>query len=71
MEQFKDLRIVDNFYQTSSFIPMPTILIGTVSESGQTNLGSYSLCFPYYIAGKDYYAMIWKRGTALIRLRIF
>lgn len=58
MDQFKDLRIVDNFYQTSSFIPMPTILIGTVSESGQTNLGSYSLCFPYYIAGKDYYAMI-------------
>ena len=37
---------------------MPTILISTVSEDGQTNLGAYSLCFPYYIAGKDYYAMI-------------
>ena len=37
---------------------MPTILISTVSESGETNLGAYSLCFPYYIAGKDYYAMI-------------
>lgn len=37
---------------------MPTILIGTLSENGQTNLGAYSLCFPYYIAGKDYYAMI-------------
>lgn len=24
----------------------------------KTNLGAYSLCFPYYIAGKDYYAMI-------------
>lgn len=58
MSSFKDLRIVDNFYQTSAFIPMPTILIGTVSENGKTNLGSYSLCFPYYIAGKDYYAMI-------------
>ena len=44
---FKDLRIVDNFYQTSSFFPMPTTEIGTLSESGQTNLGSYSLCFPY------------------------
>ena len=55
---FKDLRIVDNFYQTSSFFPMPTTEIGTLSESGLTNLGSYSLCFPYYIAGKDYYAMI-------------
>ena len=55
---FKDLRIVDNFYQTSAFFPMPTTLVGTVSENGQTNLGAYSLCFPYYIAGKEYYAMI-------------
>lgn len=58
MSSFKDLRIVDNFYQTSAFFPMPTILVGTVSENGKTNLGSYSLCFPYYIAGKDHYAMI-------------
>lgn len=58
MEDFKDLRIVDNFYQTSAFFPMPTILVGTVSENGQTNLGAYSLCFPYYVAGKNYYAMI-------------
>ena len=58
MDKLKELRIVDNFYQTSAFIPMPTILVGTVSENGQTNLGAYSLCFPYYIAGKDYYAMI-------------
>ena len=58
MSSFIDLRIVDNFYQTSSFFPMPTILVGTVSENGQTNLGAYSLCFPYYIAGKDAYAMI-------------
>ena len=58
MEELKELRIVDNFYQTSAFYPMPTILVGTVSENGQTNLGAYSLCFPYYIAGKDYYAMI-------------
>lgn len=55
---FKDLRIVDNFYQTSAFFPMPTTEIGTLSESGETNIGSYSLCFPYYVAGKDYYAMI-------------
>ena len=55
---FKNIRIVDNFYQTSSFIPMPTIEISTLDENGNTNIGSYSLCFPYYIAGKDYYAMI-------------
>ena len=58
MDGFKDLRIVDNFYQTSAFFPMPTVLAGTLSENGMTNIGSYSLCFPYYIAGKDYYAML-------------
>ncbi len=56
--KFKDLRIVDNFYQTSAFFPMPTILISTIDDEGNTSLGAYSLCFPYYIAGKDYYAMI-------------
>ncbi len=58
MNKFKDLRIVDNFYQTSAFFPMPTILISTLDDEGKTTLGAYSLCFPYYIAGKDYYAMI-------------
>ena len=29
MSSFKDLRIVDNFYQTSSYIPMPTVMIST------------------------------------------
>lgn len=58
MDKLKELRIVDNFYQTSAFFPMPTVLISTVSENGQTNLGAYSLCFPYYVAGKDYYSMI-------------
>ena len=58
MDGFKNMRIVDNFYQTSSFFPMPTTEIGTLDENGNTNLGSYSLCFPFYIAGKDYYAMV-------------
>lgn len=58
MKDFENVRIVDNFYQTSSFFPMPTILVSTTSEDGLTNLGAYSLCFPYYIAGKGYYAMI-------------
>lgn len=58
MSSFKDLRIVDNFYQTSAFFPMPTLLISTLDEEGNTTLGAYSLCFPYYIAGKDYYAML-------------
>lgn len=58
MSSFKDLRIVDNFYQTSSYIPMPTVLISSLAEDGSTSVGSYSLCFPYYIAGKGYYALI-------------
>ncbi len=37
---------------------MPTILVGTLCENGLTNLGAYSLCFPYYVAGKEFYAMI-------------
>lgn len=58
MSSFKDLRIVDNFYQTSAFFPMPTILVGTLTADGSTSLGTYSLVQPYYIAGKDYYAML-------------
>ena len=58
MSSFRDLRIVDNFYQTSAYFPMPTVLISTLTESGETSIGSYSLCFPYYVAGKEYYAML-------------
>ncbi len=58
MSSFKNLRIVDNFYQTSAFFPMPTIMIGTLADSGITTLGAYSLVQPYYVAGKGYYAML-------------
>ncbi|MCR5185128.1 MAG: hypothetical protein K6C32_03510 [Bacilli bacterium] len=58
-ELFKEIIIKDNFYQSSSFVPMPLTLIGTLNEDGTlTSFGAYSLVFPYYIAGKDYYAMI-------------
>ena len=50
-DEFVDVRVLDNFYQTSSFFPMPVVLVSTVAETGQTNLGPYSLCFPYIIAG--------------------
>ena len=59
MNNFKDVRIMDNFYQSSSFFPMPLTLIGTLNEDGSgTSYGAYSLIFPYYIAGKEYYAML-------------
>jgi len=57
--EFKSVRLMDNFYQSSSFFPMPLCLIGTLDEKGEmTSFGAYSLCFPYYIAGKDHYTMI-------------
>ena len=58
MSSFENLRIVDNFYQTSLFFPMPTVLISTLTETGMTTLGPYSLIQPYYVAGKEYYAML-------------
>ena len=57
--QFEEIIIKDNFYQSSSFFPMPLTLIGTLNENKTlTSFGSYSLIFPYYIAGKQYYAMV-------------
>ena len=47
-----DVRVLDNFYQTSSYYPMPVVMVSTVGENNQTNLGSYSLCFPYFIGGE-------------------
>ena len=58
MSSFKDLRIVDNFYQTSLFFPMPTVIVSTLAEDGKTTLGPYSLIQPYYVAGKAFYAML-------------
>ena len=37
MSSFENLRIVDNFYQTSLFFPMPTVIISTLCEDGKTN----------------------------------
>lgn len=58
MSSFKNLEPKDNFYQTSLFFPMPVAVVSTLTEKGETTLGSYSLIAPYYIAGKEYYAMI-------------
>ena len=58
-KEFKDIRVMDNFYQSSLFFPMPLTLIGTLAEDCKTtSFGAYSLVFPYYIAGKDCYAML-------------
>jgi len=61
--QFEEVRVLDNFYQTSSFYPMPVVLVGTLAETGQTNLGPYSLVFPYVIAG-EHAMMLIARATS-------
>jgi flavin reductase (DIM6/NTAB) family NADH-FMN oxidoreductase RutF len=60
---FVNVSILDNFYQTSSFYPMPVVLCTTLSENGLTNIGSYSLCFPFGIS-KDHYMMLISRSTS-------
>jgi len=60
---FVNVNVLDNFYQTSSFYPMPVVLCTSVSENGLTNIGSYSLCFPFGIS-KDHYMMLISRSTS-------
>jgi flavin reductase (DIM6/NTAB) family NADH-FMN oxidoreductase RutF len=62
-DEFVNVRILDNFYQTSSFFPMPVVLVSTVAESGQTNLGPYSLCFPHIVAGDHSMLLISQAGS--------
>ena len=52
MSDFRKLKVVDNFYQNNLFFPMPTVEISTLCDDGTTNIGSYSLVFPYYIGVK-------------------
>ncbi len=58
MSTFQELRIVDNFYQTSLFYPMPAVLVSTLADDGRTTCGPYSLLAPFYVAGKPYYAFL-------------
>ena len=46
VDDFEDVSILDNFYQTSSFFPMPVVLVGTLAENGQTNLGPIRCASP-------------------------
>ena len=60
---FTEVPIRDNFYQTSSFYPMPVTLISTLDAQGRTNLGAYSLVFPYVISG-DHAMLLISRGSS-------
>jgi flavin reductase (DIM6/NTAB) family NADH-FMN oxidoreductase RutF len=51
-DSFAEVKALDNFYQTSSFFPMPVVLVSSLTGSGATSLGPYSLCFPHIVAGR-------------------
>lgn len=57
-DPFSEIRLLDNFYQTSGFFPMPVVLVSTLNASGATNLAPYSLCFPYVVTGGKNYSML-------------
>ncbi|MCR5448818.1 MAG: hypothetical protein K6F23_05415 [Solobacterium sp.] len=40
------------------FSRWPVVLIGTLTDEGKTTFGPYSLLAPFYVAGKDYYALL-------------
>lgn len=64
---FVPISIVDNFYQTCSFIPMSFALITTVHENGETGIGPHALLFPFSIT-KPHSMMLISRnnsGTAV------
>jgi len=49
-EQFVAIPVRDNFYQSSSFFPMPFAMITTINERGTTSIGPHSLVFPFDIS---------------------
>ena len=71
LEGFKNLRMVDNFYQTSSFFPMPTTEIGTLSENGETNWVRILCVFHIILQAKTIMQCYFVVEIALILLKIF
>jgi flavin reductase (DIM6/NTAB) family NADH-FMN oxidoreductase RutF len=49
-ESFVHIPVRDNFYQSSSFFPMPFAMITTINEQGTTSIGPHSLVFPFDIS---------------------
>ena len=41
MANFKEVKVVDNFYQNSLFFPMPTVAISTLDEEGRTTIPDF------------------------------
>jgi len=62
-EAFKRLHPKDNFYQSTSFFPMPFALITTVNEAGMTSIGPHSLCFPFDLIEEPSMMLVTRAGS--------
>jgi len=60
---FVEIAAVDNFYQTSAFIPMSFALITTIHETGETGIGPHALVFPFSVT-KPYSMLLISRQTS-------
>ena len=61
--QFVSIDALDNFYQTSAFIPMSFALVTTVHETGETGIGPHALLFPFTI-NKPYSMLLISRASS-------
>jgi flavin reductase (DIM6/NTAB) family NADH-FMN oxidoreductase RutF len=62
-DPLQPINIRDNFYQSSSFFPMPFALITSKNEEGITSIGPYSLVFPLDIC-EEYSMMLVSRSSS-------
>jgi len=64
---FVEIGIVDNFYQSSAFIPLSFALVTTVHENGETGIGPHALLFPFSVTAPHSMLLISRHssGTAV------
>ena len=62
-EPWKRLHPKDNFYQSTSFFPMPFALVTTVNENGVTSIGPHSLSFPFDLIEEPSMMVISRAGS--------
>jgi flavin reductase (DIM6/NTAB) family NADH-FMN oxidoreductase RutF len=53
----------DNFYQSTSFFPMPFAMITTVNEEGVTSIGPHSLTFPFDLIEEPSWMLVSRAGS--------
>jgi hypothetical protein len=62
-EGYKRLHPKDNFYQSTSFFPMPFAMITTVNEDGFTSIGPHSLTFPFDLIEEPSMMLVSRAGS--------